>query len=228
MHIAILQHMAHEGPGSLADWARERGHSTRTDRLDLGGGLPATDDFDLLVVLGGAMGVHDVAEHFWLAGERALIRAALDGGKRVLGICLGAQQIAHALGAEVYPNDQREVGFWPIRRTDDAIPLPDELTVLHWHGDTFDLPEGATLLAESAGCRNQVFIASRGHALGLQCHLEATPELVDAFCTVDAAYLATPPGQSRWMQDAATMHARHAAYAPMRAALFNLLDAFTA
>jgi len=228
MNIAILQHMAHEGPGSLTDWAGERGHSTRTCRLDLGGGLPATDDFDLLIVLGGAMSVHDQSDHPWLAPERDLIKASLDAGKPVVGICLGAQQIALALGAAVYPNNQREVGFWPIRRVSDALPLPDALTVLHWHGDTFDLPADARLFASSEGCRNQMFLAANGLALGLQCHIETTASMVDDFCREDAAYLIPPTGQGRWMQDAARMRAETAAYPAMRDALFALLDAFNA
>jgi GMP synthase-like glutamine amidotransferase len=227
MNIAILQHMPHEGPGRIADWALARGHAITTHDLHRGAVLPSPDTFDLLVVLGGAMGVHDVAEYPWLIDERALIKAALAQGRRVLGICLGAQQIAHALGAKVEANDQREVGFWPIHRTAQDLPLPEALTVLHWHGDTFELPAHATLLASSAACHHQAFLTADGLALGLQCHLEATPEMVEAFCHEDAHYLIPPPGQGRWMQDAARMLAEQEAYAPMGAALFALLDAFT-
>jgi len=189
--------------------------------------LPSVGEFDLLVVLGGDMSVHDQADYPWLAPERDLINASLDAGKLVVGICLGAQQIALALGAAVYPNDQREIGFWPIHKTADVLPLPDELNVLHWHGDTFDLPRGATLFAASAGCRNQMFLAANGLALGLQCHIETTAEMVDDFCREDAAYLIPPDGQGRWMQDAARMRNETAAYPPMLDALFALLDAFT-
>ncbi|MFZ5465647.1 MAG: type 1 glutamine amidotransferase [Pseudomonadota bacterium] len=228
MNIAILQHMAHEGPGRIADWARDRGHATTTHQLHRGESLPEPDAFDLLVVLGGGMSVHDVADYPWLADERALIGDALSAGRQVVGICLGAQQIAHALGAKVQPNGEREVGFWPVRKLAEGQPLPDELTVLHWHGDTFELPAGASLLATSAACRHQVFLAADGRALGLQCHLEATPGMVESFCREDAGYLIPPPGQGRWMQDAARMLAEQDAYGPMGAALFNLLDAFTA
>lgn len=227
MNIAILQHMSQEGPGSIADWAHERGHVIQTHHLYDGEALPTADDFDMLVVLGGGMSVHDAADHFWLAEERALIRTALDADKRVLGICLGAQQIALALGAEVYPHSEREIGFWPIIKTSNLLPLPEEIVVLHWHGDTFDLPAHAERLASSAGCTNQVFVANHGHALGLQCHMEATADMVDDFCHEDSDYLIPPPGHGRWMQDAPTMRAEKAAYAPMRKALFDLLDAFT-
>jgi len=228
MNIAILQHLPHEGPGSIADWATERGHTQRIHHFYQNEMPPEPSEFDLLVVLGGDMSVHDQSDHPWLAPERDLIKASLDAGKPVVGICLGAQQIALALGAAVYPNNQREVGFWPIRRVSDALPLPDELTVLHWHGDTFDLPADARLFASSEGCRNQMFLAADGLALGLQCHIETTAEMVEDFCREDAAYLIPPAGQGRWMQDAAFMRTQHAAHAPMRAALFDLLDAFNA
>ncbi|HES76742.1 MAG TPA: type 1 glutamine amidotransferase [bacterium] len=227
MNISILQHMSHEGPGSIADWATERGHQHQTHHLYQDDAPPTVGDFDLLVVLGGDMSVHDQADHPWLAPERELIRAALSAGKPVVGICLGAQQIAYALDAAVYPNDQREVGFWPIRKIADTLPLPDELDVLHWHGDTFDLPPDARLFASSEGCRNQMFLAANGLALGLQCHIETTAEMVDDFCRDDAAYLSPPPGHGRWMQSAAAMRAETQSYAAMRSALFALLDSFT-
>lgn len=224
MNISILQHMSHEGPGSIADWASERGHQQQIHHLYKGEAQPDVENFDLLVVLGGDMSVHDQSDHPWLAPERELIQAALTAGKPVVGICLGAQQIALALGAAVYPNDQREVGFWPIRKLRDVLPLPDELNVLHWHGDTFDLPAGATLYAASTGCRNQIFLTADGLALGLQCHIETTADMVEDFCTEDAAYLIPPPGQGQWMQSAAEMRAETEAYAAMRNTLFALLD----
>ncbi|MEF3193026.1 MAG: type 1 glutamine amidotransferase, partial [Halothiobacillaceae bacterium] len=200
MNITILQHAAFEGPGNIAAWAEARNHHTRIHHPWRGDPMPTPNDFDVLVVLGGGMSVHDGAEHPWLPREREFILAALANGKRVLGICLGAQQIALALGGKVGLNAEREVGFWPIRRLSDALPLPETLTVLHWHGETFDLPPGATLLAESEACRNQGFLGADGLALGLQCHLEATPEMVESFCREDADYLIPPPGQGRWMQ----------------------------
>lgn len=227
MHIIILQHMPHEGAGSIADWASARGHRQHIVHLYLDEAPPAVEDFDLLVVLGGDMNVYDQADHPWLAPERSLIQATLAANKPVVGICLGAQQIALALGATVYANDQREVGFWPIFKTADVLPLPDELRVLHWHGDTFDLPADARLFASSEACRNQMFLAADGLALGLQCHIETTADMVDDFCRDDAAYLVPPPGQGRWMQDAARMRTETTAYPAMRDALFTLLDSFT-
>lgn len=222
MQITILQHMSHEGPAALLDWATARGHYAMIRTLYSNPHLPTVDQFDGLIVLGGGMSVHDTDLHPWLEPERALIRNALAAGKPVAGICLGAQQIAHALGARVFPNQEREVGFWPIHRTSEALPLPETLPACHWHGDTFDLPEGATGLAASEACRNQIFVTGDGFGLGLQCHLEATPAWVDACCTQDADYLVS----GRWMQDASRLRAESAAYPRMHAALFTLFDAF--
>jgi len=227
VNITILQHMSHEGPGSIADWATERGFHPHIHHLYQDEAPPTVADFDLLVVLGGDMSVHDQNEHPWLAPERELIKAALAAGKQIVGICLGAQQIAYALGAAVYPNDQREVGFWPVLKTAEVLPLPDTLDVLHWHGDTFDLPADARLFASSEGCRNQMFLAANGLALGLQCHIETTADMLEDFCREDAAYLIPPPRQGRWMQSAERMRAETAAYPAMRSALFAMLDTFT-
>jgi GMP synthase-like glutamine amidotransferase len=222
MHLAILQHMVHEGPAALLDWTAARGHRTAIWPLYDRPSLPAIEQFDGLIVLGGAMSVHDSDSHLWLEPERQLIRDALAAGRPVLGICLGAQQLAHALGMRVFPNEEREVGFWPIHREGDALPLPSTLLACHWHGDTFDLPENAMLLASSEGCRNQIFVTADGLGLGLQCHLEASAAWVDACCTHDASYLI--PG--RWMQSAPRLRAERAAYPAMHAALLGLLDAF--
>ena len=221
MQLAILQHVAHEGPAALVEWTQARGHRTAIWPLYESPSLPATRQFDGLFVLGGGMSVHDNDIHPWLEPERQLIRDALAAGKPVTGICLGAQQLACALGGRVFRNDEREVGFWPIHREHDALPMPTTLPACHWHGDTFELPEHATLLASSAACRNQIFVTGDGLGLGLQCHLEATPDWVDSCCTHDAGYLI--PG--RWMQDAARLRAERAAYPAMHAALFDLLDA---
>jgi GMP synthase-like glutamine amidotransferase len=222
MQFAILQHMPHEGPAALLDWADARGHGTAIWPLYDNPSLPATEQFDGLFVLGGGMSVHDNDIHPWLEPERQLIRDTLAAARPVLGICLGAQQLAHALGARVFPNDEREVGFWPIHREGDALPLPATLPACHWHGDTFELPERAMLVASSKACRNQIFVTGDGLGLGLQCHLEATAGWVDSCCTHDADYLI--PG--RWMQRAAHLRAERAAYPAMHAALFDLLDAF--
>jgi len=222
MKIAVLQHEPHENPGALVNWMRAHAYPSEIWPLFADPVLPSPEDIDGLVVLGGGMSVHDAERHAWLVPERALIRAMLASGKPVVGICLGAQQLAYALGADVVPNTEREVGFWPIRRVGKVLPLPVEVPACHWHGETFALPPGAHLLAESDACRNQIFVTGDGFGLGLQCHLEATPEWVDLCCTHDAEYLIPGP----WMQSADRLRAERSAYPVMHRALFKLLDAF--
>jgi GMP synthase-like glutamine amidotransferase len=140
--------------------------------------LPDIRQVDFLIAMGGPMSVNDEAEFPWLKPEKQFIREAIFHGLRVLGVCLGAQLIASALEARVYPNAVKEIGWHPIQAVPtvgDNFLFPAECTVFHWHGETFDLPQGATLLARSAGCANQAFQLSR-NVIGLQFHLETTPQ----------------------------------------------------
>ena len=138
----------------------DRGHQLSSTHFYLGNPLPSVAEFDWLIVMGGPMGVYDEIEFPWLKGEKSFIQESIDSGKIVLGICLGAQLIANALGARVFKNPYREIGWFPIERklnTTDSIladVFPEELEVFHWHGDTYELPKGARLLVSSEACRN--------------------------------------------------------------------------
>ena len=181
MHIHIIQHVAYEGPGSIADWARERGHSISVTKQFKGEQLPAVDDFEFLVIMGGPMSANDDSKYDWLAPEKQLIAEAMREEKTILGICLGAQLLAQVMGASVYASREKEIGWFPIRLTLQSARsrlftgLPTTMTVLHWHGETFDLPQGTVPLAESSVCRNQAFERD-GRVLGLQFHLEVQPQ----------------------------------------------------
>lgn len=182
MHMHWLQHVAFEGLGAIEPWARGAGCGVSSTRLYSGEPLPSLDGTDLLIVMGGPMSVNDEADHPWLAAEKALIRAAVDRGVSVLGVCLGAQLIAAALGARVYRNRDKEIGWFPIERvdaSDGCFRFPDQADVFHWHSETFDLPDGAVLLARSAACENQAFQVG-ATTIGLQFHLEMTPGSVRA------------------------------------------------
>jgi len=178
MKAWIFQHVPFEGPGSIADWLEERRAQVGRTRFFAEPELPPPGALDLLVVMGGPMSVNDEAEFPWLAEEKRFIREAVASGVPTLGICLGAQLIASALGARVRRNPVKEIGWFPVRAVPadgDVFRLPEECDVFHWHGETFDLPEGAVRLAESGPCRNQAFQTGR-RAIGLQFHLETTPE----------------------------------------------------
>ena len=142
-------------------------------------------DFDWLVVMGGPMNVYEELQYPWLAAEKAFIGRAIESNKMVLGICLGAQLIADVLGAGISANRQKEIGWFPVYRTALADRLPqvaaleDAVECLHWHADRFELPPGAVHVARSDACDNQAFVYGQ-RVLGLQFHLEVTPEGLQA------------------------------------------------
>lgn len=178
MNIHYLQHVPFEGLGSIGSWKPANLSVITRTRFFEKADLPPIDAVDFLIVMGGPMSVNDQAEFPWLIPEKHFIRGCIEAGKPVLGICLGAQLIASALGARVYPNHTKEIGWFPVYAeptSGSTFPFPAALDVFHWHGETFDLPNGAIRLARSAACENQAFQFGRG-VIGLQFHLETTPE----------------------------------------------------
>jgi GMP synthase (glutamine-hydrolysing) len=178
-----LQHVSFEDLGTLGDVLVEQGFEITYRQAgvdDLRGAQAEWGAADLVVVLGGPIGVYEADRYPFIHDELARVRERLASGKPLVGICLGAQMMAAASGKAVYPGPAKEIGFKPLQlnAAGQASPLQALAAcghqVLHWHGDTFDLPDGATLLASTDVVANQVF--SLGPAvLGLQCHLEATP-----------------------------------------------------
>ena len=174
MRIHSLEHAPFEGPGRIAAWAAERGHTLARTALYDGEALPALDAFDLLVIMGGAMSIHEHRNHPWLPLEKYFLAEAIRARKPILGICLGAQLLADVLGGKVFQNPVKEIGWFPVRMLDRAAPFgafPERLTVMHWHGDTFTIPEGARRVAESDACANQAFVFG-DRVVGLQFHIE--------------------------------------------------------
>lgn len=181
MKMAVLQHVPFEGPAAIADWAAAQGIELSVTHLHRGDPLPSLSDFNMLTVMGGPMSANDEAILPWLPPEIALVRSAIGVGKTVLGVCLGAQIIAKALGAKVYAGGQKEIGWLQVQRTEAESAIfdgvPESFTAFHWHGETFDLPPGAAWLAQTSATPNQAF-AVGNTVLGLQFHFEATPESV--------------------------------------------------
>ena len=183
MNVHVLQHVPFEGLGSMEPWLRTRGARITCTRFFEETALPPLDDIDLLIALGGPMSVNDEARLPWLRAEKQFLAQAIASGIPTLGICLGAQLIASALGAPVTPNPQREIGWFPLEAISSATPppvtIPADAPVFHWHGETFALPPGAVCFARSAACAHQAF--HRGsYVVGLQFHLETTPASADA------------------------------------------------
>src|SRR5690554_3748130 len=177
MRAHYFQHVPFEGLGSIEEWLQAKQFHLTATRFYENTALPELQAVDFLIVMGGPMSVNDEVQHPWLTAEKQFIQQMILAGKPVLGICLGAQLIASAMGARVYPNPEKEIGWWPIysvaNGNNDVFRFPPVTSVFHWHGETFDLPDGAIRLAESAGCGNQAF--QLGHTVvGMQFHLETT------------------------------------------------------
>lgn len=180
MRIHFFQHVPFEDPGYILTWCGQKNIKVTFTRFYENAVIPDPASYDCLVVMGGPMGVYDEKDYPWLKTEKAAIASAINAQIPVLGICLGAQLVASALGAGVYKNKEKEIGWFDIHFTPEGIAAPffkknhnDPLTVFHWHGDTFDLPENAKLLASSEACKNQAFIYGSG-VIGLQFHFEVT------------------------------------------------------
>ena len=184
MRLHYIQHVEFEFPANIEVWAKDRGWDVTGTLMFKGDEFPAPDKFDLLVVLGGPMGVYDEDEFNWLVDEKRFIEKCIASGKRVLGVCLGAQLIADVLGARVYKNRFKEIGWFDVRLKNSAFEIeafkgfPESFTAFHWHGDTFDIPDGCRWLAESDGCKNQAFEYDNGRVIALQFHLETSVESV--------------------------------------------------
>ena len=228
MRVHFLQHVPYEGLGSLQDWLQQGGHQITATRLYAGDGLPRPDQLDMVIVMGGPMGVYDEGEYPWLIAEKRFLDALLPRETLLLGICLGAQLLADRLGARVGRNREKEIGWFPVTRTAAAATsrladcLPEEFTPFHWHGDTFDLPAGAVHLARSEACEQQAFLYQE-RILGLQFHLEMTPavagDLID--CNHDELAQATA-----FVQPAETMLAQTASFAAANRLMSALMDGF--
>lgn len=204
MRILSIRHVPFENEAYISNWAAMRGHSLIHGDIYADASLPAHAAYDILVVMGGPMNIYEDDTYPWLAAEKEYIGEAVENGKMVLGICLGAQLIADVLGATVTKNSVPEIGWFHVALNDEgkALPafraFPAVFPAFHWHGDTFSLPPDCVHVGFSEGCKNQAFAFDGGRVVGLQFHLEATTSSVENLITncgheiVPGKYVQTP------------------------------------
>ncbi|MGR6341817.1 type 1 glutamine amidotransferase [Priestia megaterium] len=184
MRIHYIQNDPLAGPGTIEIWAAQHGYALTSTKVYEKCDFPSTDEFDFLIILGGHMGAYEEETYPWILLEKQFIRKTVEQNKFVLGICLGAQLIADALGGKAYPHTHKESGWWGIELDKEAENVqllrgfPKKFTAVEFHGDTFDLPKGAIRLSSSKGCKNQIFIY-QDRVIGLQFHPEFTNDMID-------------------------------------------------
>lgn len=188
LRIHFFEHVSYEKPEAFAEWANEKGFRISRTRFYLDEPAPPLSGIDWLIIMGGPMGVHDDLQYDWLMEEKSYIKDAVAAGKTIVGVCLGAQLLADALGAKVYKNPYSEIGWQPVFLTDEGAnhwlfnDFEHSFTVFHWHNDTYELPANAVHLLSTKTCPNQGFIYEN-RILGLQFHMEmgetAVREILD-------------------------------------------------
>jgi len=216
MRIHYLQHVGFEGPAYIDSWLQEQGHERTVTRFYIPGyRLPEVNETDALIVMGGPMGVYDNDGYPWLAEELSFIRNCIRAGKKVLGICLGAQLLAVCLGARVEQASNKEIGWFEVQPTAASREVPwfyalfnNRPVVFHWHGDRFGVPEGSIHMLDSVANNNQAFYYNP-HIIGLQFHLEVTASSVDELLQAAASDL----DDTAFVQTASAINAGKAALA---------------
>ena len=227
MRLHAFYHVPFEDVGSIGLWAAERGHEVTATSFFAEETPPPAGDYDMLVVMGGPMGVYDEKEYPWLVGEKKAIEAAVAADKAVCGVCLGAQLLSVVLGGSVSRNPVPEIGWFKVHMTPEGLAepvfagFPDAYYAFHWHGDTFSIPPGASHAASSAACPNQAFVYNH-KVVGLQYHLETTPvgmQRLIKYCAEDVAV----PGPT--VHHPKQMHAGREVFKDIKALTYQFLDA---
>ena len=223
MKVHVLQHVPFEGIGSIVDWLTKRDATVGYTRFYESTELPDPGQCNLVIAMGGPMSVNDEQAYPWIEQEKAFLRETIRLGQPVVGICLGAQLIASALDASVCSGRHREIGWYPIEALNpcgDVFRMPGGLTAFHWHDETFYLPDGSVRLARSEACDNQAFQFGR-NVIGIQFHLEATPESVSLLLEHCGAELVP----SQYVQsDTFIRDASEAAYGKINRVMYELLS----
>ena len=227
MRFHWLQNVAFEDAANVGVWATQRGHAVTGTQLYAGQALPELGEIDALAIMGGPMNIYQHRDYPWLIEEKRFIERAVRLGVPTVGICLGAQLLADVLGAKVVQNQEIEIGWFEMTLTPDAadVPvaevLPERFWAFSWHGDTFEIPTGATPLARSEACANQAFVYAQ-NVLALQFHLDYSAQSIEKMLAHGGAELTKGP----FIQSPAEITANLAKTEETCQRLFALLDAF--
>lgn len=225
MRLHWFQHVPFEGLGAIERWALEKGMEISVTRFYAGDQLPRLEAIDWLVVMGGPMNIYEEADYPWLQAEKMYLREAIAAGKRVVGICLGAQLLADVLGGPVSRNAHKEIGWFTLELSAEAKraglgeALPWMFEAFHWHGDTFAIPPGSVPLGSSEACPHQGFLY-RSQVLGLQFHMEMTESGAQTLIEHGRDELV----EGRYIQSEAAMLAKPERFARANRLLVQLLD----
>lgn len=229
MKIHCLQHVAFETPGTIAEWAALNNCSiTYTRFFEEKFSFPPLSEFDLLLIMGGYMNVDEEETFPWLKQEKLFIKDSIDAGKKVIGICLGSQLIAAALRCAVYKGKEKEIGFFPVQFSNEAKSnalfdhFTSPYTLFHWHGDTFDRPENAVVIASTDTCKHQAFFI-HPNIIGLQFHLEMNETTIEQMLLHDGGELEE---EGMYIQSAAEIRTGLDHLGKNKEDLFLLLDKF--
>jgi len=224
MKIHILLHTDFEGPGYVFDWIKENNHILSYTKFYEAFALPLPTNIDFLIIMGGPMSVDEESKYSWLIGEKDYILEMINKGKKVLGICLGSQLIADALGSDVYDNTDKEIGWFPIKKNPNTNnnwvkSLPSDLVTFHWHGQTYDLPEDCERLFSSQATKNQGF-QYKNKVYGIQFHLEMRSVDLKEMVKIMNKDLV----QGNYIHTSREIMGERCHYSPNKKALFSLLD----
>ena len=223
LKIHFIQNYSLATPGYIGSWALQKGHQVSLTKPYDAPVFPKPNDFDLLIILGGTIGAYEEKQIPWLRVEKEFIQETMNADKCVLGICLGAQLIAQALGAKVFPHKHKEIGWWPIRLTQAGKEnslfkgVAENFTAFEFHQDTFDLPDGAVLLATSQCCANQAFMYGK-RIFGVQFHPELTNDQIHCIMNLSEA------GDGPYEQDPDAIKARSDCLPLQREILYTMLE----
>jgi GMP synthase-like glutamine amidotransferase len=229
MHIHCLQHVTFENPGTIVEWAKNHHHIiSYTHFFEENFTLPNVADIDALLIMGGYMNVDEETKYPWLEAEKNFIKQAIDANKKVMGICLGSQLIAAALGCKVYYASEKEIGFFPVSFANDALQhslfnhFTNPYNVFHWHGDTFDLPINAQLIASTNTCKHQAFLINN-NVLALQFHFEMNENVIEDMLLHDGHELSE---EGTFIQTRETIRQQYHYLQQNKKDMFLLLDKF--